>query len=546
MEKTTDYEKYFPYDEMRDTQRSAIEATLSAFNEGKRFVIIEGGTGVGKSAIGVTIARHFDSQLVIPADGFKRGSYFVTTQKLLQDQYTADFGAPTGQMVSIKSSTNYQCKFHRANSCSDSQAALRTTPRESKFFKTCTKSCVYKNAKKDFLDSPESVTNFPYLLTEANYSGKITPRELLVVDEAHNAEAELSKFVEVTVSERFCNQLLDIKWPGKTTQFQAFKWIRDVYFPKVKRQRDHVEKMMEKFTDLEKTMKEFGKIAKEFDILRGHCGRLETFLQVYSADNWVFENVPAFGRSKRKMTFRAIDIAPFAEAYLLRLGQRVLLMSATILDKEAFCRSLGIKQSDAEFISIPSPFPTDHRPVFELSIGSMNKANIESTLPKMVSTIREIMMQHPDEKGIIHTHTFRIAKVIKAGIRGNLGKRLLIHTSEDREEVLRRHLESSEPTILLSPSMTEGVDLKGDLSRFQIVCKVPYPYYGDPLVRKRMNKWSWWYPLQTSKVLIQATGRSIRSFDDYAVTYILDSDWQQFFGRASRFFPIDFKQRIQR
>ena len=383
------------------------------------------------------------------------------------------------------------------------------------------------------------------MLTESNYSGKITPRELLVVDEAHNAESELSKFVEVTVSERFCKQMLDINWPGKPTQFQASKWIRSVYFPKIKRQRDHIEKMMEKFTDLEKTMKEFGKIAREFDLLRGHCDRLETFLSVYDASNWVFENVPAFGRSKRKMTFRAIDIAPFAEAYLLRLGQRVLLMSATILDKEAFCRSLGIRQSEAEFISIPSPFPIEHRPVFSLGVGSMNKSNIDSTLPKMTKTIRELLGQHPDEKGIIHTHTFKIAKAIKAEIRGNLGKRLLIHTSEDREEVLRRHLGSSEPTVLLSPSMTEGVDLKDDLSRFQVICKVPYPYFGDPLVRKRMNKWSWWYPLQTAKTLIQATGRSIRNFDDYAVTYVLDSDWMTFFGRATRFFPADFKRRMQ-
>ena len=84
---TVDYEKFFPYDEMRATQRTAIDSTLTAFNANKRFVIIEGGTGVGKSAIGVTIARYFDNQLTIPADGYKRGSYFVTTQKLLQDQY---------------------------------------------------------------------------------------------------------------------------------------------------------------------------------------------------------------------------------------------------------------------------------------------------------------------------------------------------------------------------------------------------------------------------------------------------------------------------
>ena len=172
----------------------------------------------------------------------------------------------------------------------------------------------------------------------------------------------------------------------------------------------------------------------------------------------------------------------------------------------------------------------------------MNKSNIESTLPKIVQAVRKILDQHPDEKGIIHTHTFRIARVLKYSIKG---RRLLMHTSEDREEVLRMHLESPEPTVLLSPSMTEGVDLKGDLSRFQVVCKVPYPYYGDPLVRKRMNKWEWWYPLQTAKTLIQASGRSIRDAEDYAVTYILDADWESFFRRSSGFFPADFKERLQ-
>jgi len=539
------YDQFFPYDQMRDSQDVAINACLEAFDAGKRFVIVEGGTGVGKSAIGVTIARYFDSVLKVPADDYNRGAYFVTTQKLLQDQYTSDFGPTTGRMSSIKSATNYQCKFHKSNTCSESLALLRSADRGGNFFKTCTKACRYKQAKKDFLDSPESITNFPYLLTEANYAGKTVPRELLVVDEAHNAESELSKFVEVTVSERFCKQMLGLKWGGQMTQFRAFRWIRDVYLPKVQRQRDHVEKMMERFTGLEKKMKEFGKIARDFDILRGHCSRLETFVGVYDSSNWVFENVPAFGRSKRKLTFRAIDIAPFAEAYLFRLGHRVLLMSATILDKDAFCRSLGIQALDAQFISIPSPFPLENRPVFSLGIGSMNKGNIDSTLPNIVSAVRGILDQHPDEKGIIHTHTFKIARALKLGIKGVTGGRLLIHTSDDREEVLRRHLESSDPTVLLSPSMTEGVDLRGDLSRFQVVCKVPYPYYGDPLVRKRMNKWEWWYPLQTAKTLIQATGRSIRDAEDYAVTYVLDSDWTSFFRRSSRFFPADFKNRLQ-
>jgi hypothetical protein len=93
--------------------------------------------------------------------------------------------------------------------------------------------------------------------------------------------------------------------------------------------------------------------------------------------------------------------------------------------------------------------------------------------------------------------------------------------------------------------LAEGIDLKGDASRFQIICKVPYPYLGDKLVQKRMRKWSWWYPLQTAKTVIQALGRSIRSSDDFAVSYILDSDWNRFYGQNQEMFPDTFKEAVQ-
>ena len=92
--------------------------------------------------------------------------------------------------------------------------------------------------------------------------------------------------------------------------------------------------------------------------------------------------------------------------------------------------------------------------------------------------------------------------------------------------------------------MTEGVDLKGDSSRFQIVCKIPYPYLGDPLTKKRMNRWPWWYGLQTAKTIVQGVGRSVRSIDDHAVTYILDEDWHYFYGRNREMFPTSFKDAL--
>jgi Rad3-related DNA helicase len=147
------------------------------------------------------------------------------------------------------------------------------------------------------------------------------------------------------------------------------------------------------------------------------------------------------------------------------------------------------------------------------------------------------------ENVVVHNcHSYKIAQYLKNNIKS---KRLLTHNSEDREKKLRIHMSDPSPTVLLSPSMQEGVDLKDDLSRFQVICKVPYPYLGDKLVKKRMHKWSWWYPLQTAKVIVQSVGRSVRSDTDTAITYILDADWERFWSKNKDIFPKGFKETLK-
>lgn len=138
-------------------------------------------------------------------------------------------------------------------------------------------------------------------------------------------------------------------------------------------------------------------------------------------------------------------------------------------------------------------------------------------------------------------HSYKIQNYIKKHVKS---KRLLFPESHDRDEVLKKHMKSKTPTVIVSPSMTEGVDLQGDASRFQIICKVPFPYLGDKLVSKRMHRWNWWYPFQTAKTVIQSVGRSVRSSDDKAITYILDSDWGRFYDKNLDLFPEDFKQCV--
>ena len=85
---SNNFDKYFPYEEQREQQTYAIQKVIEAFmNDDKRFVILEAGTGVGKSAIGLTVARYINRNLATyEDDNIGPGSYFLTTQKILQEQ----------------------------------------------------------------------------------------------------------------------------------------------------------------------------------------------------------------------------------------------------------------------------------------------------------------------------------------------------------------------------------------------------------------------------------------------------------------------------
>ena len=535
-----EYEINFPFSQIRDAQKDAIEFALKAFfEEDKKFVVIEAGTGVGKSAIGLALSRTVSAHSA-PAE-FKPGGYFITTQKILQDQYLRDFGSPKGTMLSLKSSANFQCTYHKANTCADSLRALKVADKSSAFFKNCAHHCVYRQAKQAFISGEEGVTNFSYFLAETVYAGRLQPRRVLVVDEAHNADMELSKFIEIDISERFASTALKIEMPEIKTQHQAITWVREQYEPKLASHVKHMEQMLEKYVGLKDKLKEFTTVAKRFELLDKHICKVHRFLKIYDDENWIFNLIPAEGQAGRKLEFKPVDVSHYADEFLFRHGNKVILMSATILDKEGFCGLLGIKPEDCSFISIPSPFPVENKPILVSPVGSMSAGKIDVTLPRLANAVTEILRNHPNEKGIIHCHSYKIANYLMKNVKS---ARLLTHSSTDRDETLSKHIAGTQPTVLLSPSMTEGVDLKDDSSRFQVLCKVPYPYLGDKIVKKRMHRWPWWYPLQTAKTIVQSVGRSVRSETDHAVTYILDEDWDRFYSKNEKYFPVDFRESI--
>src|SRR5262245_23130233 len=109
-------------------------------------------------------------------------AYLLTSQKLLQDQYERDFG---GQIQIVKGRDNYPCERYEGARVTTSQGMCRR-PRGP----VC--SCPYARAKAAALEGPIFCTNTAYFLTLRQWQReRLDRRKLLIVDEAHNLEAQL-------------------------------------------------------------------------------------------------------------------------------------------------------------------------------------------------------------------------------------------------------------------------------------------------------------------------------------------------------------------
>ena len=99
--------------------------------------------------------------------------------------------------------------------------------------------------------------------------------------------------------------------------------------------------------------------------------------------------------------------------------------------------------------------------------------------------------------------------------------------------------------VIMGPSILEGLNMIDDKSRFQIFLKVPFPHLGDKYVAAKLEFSQAWYDWKTSIHILQGVGRSIRTPEDWAVTYMLDGCFADLMRSSSDQFPQEFKDRIK-
>ena len=500
----------FPFKEPRTGQLDIIQNIEDAISKGYKYIVLEAGTGTGKSAVATTLANIYGS------------AYILTMTKQLQHQYSKEFGFPI-----VKGRSNFSCLMGGSESTCD-MGVCKTTVNSKKFFcpfsitkvpkLTSTLAfedsfgndiyynsdnhCNYWEQKANAINSPITLMNYDYAILELNYVKHFGRRSLLILDEAHNIENKLMNSLELTLSNQRLEKDIKRKISKETLKDGSVEdWILEL------------ESLYESYQDVDLKDLPMNKV----DRIRRTISRIKLLRDhlEHEPKNWVIDS------NEYSVSFKPLRVNKYAKDNLLKYGDICIFMSATILSHKMFSKWLGLNPDEVYYIKVDSPFPPEKRPIILDLVGKMSKNRIKKTAPKTIPIINKILRKHNDEKGLIHSHSYKCSRFITQNIPN---ARLISHTSANRQRVLDYFEKDSDPLVLVSPSMSEGVDLPYDKCRFQIIYKVPFPYLGDKQINLRQKRDKRWYAYKTVMTIMQAYGRGMRAEDDYCTTYVLDKD----------------------
>ena len=469
-------------------------------------------------------------------------SYVLTSQKVLQDQYFKDFEIPF-----VLGRSNYACQKNKAMTC-DLGACFREPKRRCKAVINgeMVLTCPYLVAKKNAFDSCHTNLNYSYFLAmSAIFTGstdQLQTREIIICDECHSLESEMLKQCTVRLDEGFLKGIgcHDVKLPDIfLTDIQKINWLSNEFFERVRSDFLYLKTQLSSIKGMNVT-KEYKKIAMRHVLLEKLLNSIIVIKKLIEKN----EEIVVMHKDG-VLEFKMLHCGMIFESLMQPHANRFLFMSASILDYKTFCEELKINLNDVEYIECDSIFPVENRMIHYMPVGSMSYKEKQKTLPKMIKKVEQILQENRNFKGIIHTVNYEIAEKIIDGLAfSKMSYRLLMPRGNDKQLILNSFYNSSKPLVLISPSLMEGIDLKDDLSRFCIICKMPYGNLGDKWIKTRMEESKKWYLSQACTNLIQMCGRSVRSEKDYAKTYILDSDFMNLAKNGIDIFPKWWKDAV--
>jgi ATP-dependent DNA helicase DinG len=517
----------YPFKQPRPGTEEALAQIKTAFDKGKRFVIVRAPTGSGKSGISVAFAR-------------KHKAIVLTPTKFLQDQY-----ANTPEFMFeyvIKGKANYMCglpKFQHCNveesvCCSDTVAHQfasetpfvqigSTKGGASKRLKIlCSDSmiCPYYSKLYRIPSTPGAIINYDLFFKIKRMPNSERGYDLgknIVFDEAHQLINKASSNFGHTLTNVGAMRLFGNagkRGVGESLSAWTYRLIN------VSKER----------VTAEKDPKEAAKI-------ENYAKRLKFLI---SLD--IFDDKKFYIDDKHvEVEIKPLDFRMLKQ-HIFDPFEKILLLTATL--PANFKQIFGITDEESEVIDIPSVFDKKNRPaIFAKDLPTLNYKTQFTKSSEQIKIIEDILLAHKNDKGIIHCANYKFFEQIRNIFKSN-DRFIWIQQDASKEKMIDLHINSKKPTVLVSPALMEGLDLKDDLARFQVLLKIPYPTLDD--YTKKMDEiFPGWYQNLTITNIVQAYGRAVRSEIDYANYYILDGAFNIILSKYKALIPPYLLEALQ-
>jgi len=489
-----------------------------------RVLVVEAPPGVGKSHVAMTLAR------------WSGDAYLLTSQKLLQDQYEREFGA---DLALVKGRDNYPCERYPG-------AWMPTSRGMCRRLRGPVCGCPYVRAKQKALSAPIFCTNTAYFATLRHWHAEQLPRRrLLIIDEAHNLESQLV----AVFTARFSHDEMRSWFGGPLPRLPFADDYRPILAGHVRRLEGSLEEVRIRLealrppegpADLVLEMpptREEQDLLEQRDLLESALARITFFLEAEDRE-WIVRYPEHAGA---ELALVPLTVASMARELFAECAEVTVLSSAYLGHRTVLAEYFGLEEGDVRVFSTGSPFSLEQRPIVYRPVGALSRATRSRLEPAVFAEVAAILAAHPGDKGLIHVASYETGRrlVHDLGVRApRESRRLLwIDSAGGKARALDLHRASSLPTVLVSPSLREGVDLPDDFLRFQVVTKLPFPDLGDPWTAARRERDPRWYAVETAKALLQAYGRSCRHASDHGMTYVLDAQLASFLQRYRVLLP---------
>lgn len=561
-----DFFKVKPY----TWQIQAVHDIAHAFlYEDKKNVILSADTGTGKSLIGAAVAYIMNRIK-------NRKSLILMSTNSLVDQYAETLDKYSAMYLTIKGADNYDCTLKeglKASACSlptinrlvkkqfnllveagmyDSDDASTLKQVASEIVPNDCKVCVYKRLKVRARTIPVLITNFHWHFTKTIQGELPIGREVLVIDEAHTFNESAVDLLTVQLDTNLIETL--IKNLDSINDIISFNLIES----------DEVKARAVTFETYQEILKEYNDILNYFEdvgitelrfnnvVTRIYVNmdRTLTFLESKDLEEELENPLTQLYKHFKKLNgifgkfqsyLKAIDLTEFVfdrkddtKVYLMKpifikdLSQKLLsdynlFMSATITESYMI-ETLNLDQDATLFIQLPTVFPKENKPIHMIAKTSVSFETLKD--PRTIKTLGEqvtnILDEHNNSKGIILIPSFKLGEDLYNKLKKH-NRRIIMHRPDTKlSQLINEYKRRKDNCVLVSPSIYEGLDFKGDLSGFQILLKAPYPSLGDKRMAVIARRYPYLYKTMTLMKLVQGIGRSVRSATDYADTYVLD------------------------